>query len=63
MLPDPHRYLRQTPGGLLRIDWAKVTAEAKLDGKDLRCSDATLPAEGIALGYKQLVQSIAAGGT
>jgi hypothetical protein len=27
-----------------------VTAEAKLEGKYLRCSDPTLPAEDIALG-------------
>ncbi|WP_198588640.1 IS1634 family transposase [Geodermatophilus chilensis] len=57
MMPGPHRYLRQTPGGLLRVDKAKIAAEAKLDGKYLlRCSDPTMSAEDIALGYKQLVQ-------
>src|SRR3954451_21702728 len=57
MMPGPHRYLRQTPGGLLRVDKAKIAAEARLDGKYLlRCSDPTMSAEDIALGYKQLVQ-------
>jgi len=51
------RLLRQTPGGLLRIDRAAVRAEAHLDGKFLlRSSDPTLSAEDIALGYKQLLQ-------
>jgi Transposase DDE domain len=57
MMPGPHRYLRQTPGGLLRVDKATIAAEAKLDGKYLlRCSDPTMSAEDIALGYKQLIQ-------
>ncbi|RFU20484.1 IS1634 family transposase [Geodermatophilus marinus] len=56
MMPGPARYLRRTSGGLLRVDKAKVAAEAKLDGKYLlRCSDPTMTAEDIALGYKQLV--------
>jgi transposase len=51
------RFLRQTPGGLLRVDRAAVRAEAHLDGKFLlRSSDPTLSAEDIALGYKQLLQ-------
>jgi transposase len=51
------RFLRQTPGGLLRIDRAAVRAETHLDGKFLlRSSDPTLSAEDIALGYKQLLQ-------
>jgi transposase len=51
------RYLRQTPGGLLRIDRAAIREEAHLDGKFLlRSSDPTLSAEDIALGYKQLLQ-------
>jgi hypothetical protein len=55
--PGLHRYLRVTPGGLLRIDKAAVKGEANLDGKYLlRCSDPHLPAEDIALGYKQLLQ-------
>ena len=55
--PGLARYLRTTPGGLLRTDEAAITAEAKLDGKYLlRCSDPTLSAEDIALGYKQLAE-------
>jgi hypothetical protein len=51
------RFLRETPGGLLRVDRAAVRAEAHLDGKFLlRSSDPTLTAEDIALGYKQLLQ-------
>ena len=53
--PGLNRYLRVTPGGLLRVDAAAVTAEAKLDGKYLlRTSDPHLTAEDVALGYKQL---------
>jgi transposase len=53
----PKRFLRQTPGGLLRVDRAAVRAEQHLDGKLLlRSSDPTLTAEDIALGYKQLLQ-------
>ncbi|TMR02644.1 IS1634 family transposase [Nonomuraea turkmeniaca] len=55
--PALNRYLRVTAGGLLRIDQAKVKAEAKLDGKYLlRSSDPRLSAEDIALGFKQLWQ-------
>jgi transposase len=55
--PGLHRYLRVTPGGLLRIDKAKIKAEANLDGKYLlRCSDPHLPAADIALGYRQLLE-------
>ncbi|WP_449061382.1 IS1634 family transposase [Planomonospora algeriensis] len=51
------RYLRTTPGGLLRVDAAKIKAEANLDGKYLlRCSDPHLSAADIALGYKQLLE-------
>jgi len=51
------RFLRSTPAGLLRVDRAKVAAEANLDGKFLlRTSDPTLSAEDIALGYKQLLE-------
>ena len=54
---ENRRYLRTTPGGLLRIDHARIKAEANLDGKYLlRCSDPHLPAEDIALGYKQLLE-------
>ncbi len=55
--PGLNRYLRVTPGGLLRIDAKKIKAEANLDGKYLlRTSDPHLPAEDIALGYKQLLE-------
>ena len=55
--PGLARYLRVTPSGLLRIDKARVTAEANLDGKYLlRSSDPHLGAEDIALGYKQLLE-------
>jgi hypothetical protein len=51
------RFLRRTPGGLLRVDRAAVRAEENLDGKFLlRTSDPTLTAEDIALGYKQLLE-------
>ena len=56
-MPGLNRFLRTTPGGLLRIDRKKIATEANLDGKDLlRCSEPHLPAEDIALGYKQLLQ-------
>jgi len=50
-------FLRVTASGRLRVDRAAVAREAHLDGKFLlRSSDATLSAEDIALGYKQLLQ-------
>ncbi len=53
--PGLARYPRTTADGLLRVDEGAIKAEEKLDGKYLlRSSDPTLPAEGIALGYKQL---------
>jgi transposase len=56
-LPGPNRFLRTTPKGLLRVDRKKIAAESNLDGKYLlRCSDPTLSAEDIALGYKQLLE-------
>jgi transposase len=56
-LPGPNRFLRTTPKGLLRVDRKKIAAESNLDGKYLlRCSDPHLPAEDIALGYKQLLE-------
>ena len=56
-MPGLHRFLRTTPGGLLRLDRKKIAGEANLDGKYLlRCSDPHLSAEDIALGYKQLLQ-------
>jgi len=55
--PGPNRYLRVTPGGLLRIDAAKVKAEENLDGKYLlRTSDPKMTAADIALGYRQLLE-------
>jgi hypothetical protein len=55
--PGLNRYLRVTPGGLLRTDKAKIKTEENLDGKYLlRCSDPHLSAEDIALGYKQLLE-------
>jgi len=55
--PGLNRYLRVTPGGLLRIDQAAVKTESNLDGKYLlRTSDPHLSAEDIALGYKQLFE-------
>jgi hypothetical protein len=55
--PGLKRYLRTTPGGLLRVDKKAIDAEANLDGKFLlRCSDPKLSAEDIALGYKQLLE-------
>jgi len=55
--PGLNRFLRVTPGGLLRVDAAKITADAKLDGKYLlRTCDPHLSTEDIALGYKQLLE-------
>jgi len=55
--PGLKRYLRTTPGGLLRVDKKAIDAETNLDGKFLlRCSDPKLTAEDIALGYKQLLE-------
>ena len=55
--PGLARFLRTTAGGLLRIDEAAIKAEERLDGKVLlRCSDPTLAAADIALGYKQLAE-------
>jgi transposase len=55
--PGLARFLRVTPGGLLRTDQRAIKAEQGLDGKYLlRSSDPHLSAEDIALGYKQLLQ-------
>jgi hypothetical protein len=55
--PHLKRYLRRTPGGLLRIDQTAIATETNLDGKYLlRTSDPTLSTEDIALGYKQLLE-------
>jgi transposase len=56
--PTLGRWLRQTSGGRLVIDRAKLKAEAKLDGKFLlSTSDPDLSAEDIALGYKNLLEA------
>jgi transposase len=56
-MPALNRFLRITPGGLLRVDKKKITSEVNPDGKYLlRCSDPALTAEDIALGYKQLLE-------
>jgi len=55
--PGLNRYLRVTPGGLLRIDAARAKAGENLDGKYLlRTADPVMTAEDIATGYKQLLQ-------
>ena len=55
--PGLHRFLRVTPGGLLRVDQAAIKTEQRLDGKYLlRSSDPKLSTEDIALGYKQLLE-------
>jgi hypothetical protein len=55
--PGLNRYLRVTPGGLLRIDASRAKAEENLDGKYLlRTSDPKMTAEDIALGYRQLLE-------
>jgi hypothetical protein len=52
------RWVRQTPGGRLVLDRAKLTAEARLDGKYLlSTSDPDLSAEDVALGYKNLLET------
>ena len=56
-MPGLNRFLRVTPGGLLRIDKTKAKTEENLDGKYLlRCADPQLSAEDIAVGYKQLLE-------
>ena len=57
MMPGPNRFLRVTPGGLLRTDRARAKAEENLDGKYLlRSADPAMTAEDIAAGYKQLLE-------
>ena len=57
MMPGLNRFLRITPGGLLRVDKSKAKAEENLDGKYLlRCADPQLSPEDIAVGYKQLLE-------
>ena len=56
-MPGPSRFLRVTPGGLLRTDLGRAKAEENLDGKYLlRSADPQMSAEDIAAGYKQLLE-------
>jgi hypothetical protein len=56
--PTLSRYLRQTTGGRLVLDRARIAAEERLDGKYLlTTSDPSLSAEDVALGYKQLQEA------
>src|SRR3954451_9209048 len=56
--PALGRWLRQTSSGRLMLDTTKIRAEARLDGKYLLVtSDPDLPAEDIALGYKNLLEA------
>jgi transposase len=56
--PTFSRYLRQTKAGRLQLDRAKVSAEAKLDGKYLlETSDPDISAEDAALGYRNLLEA------
>jgi transposase len=56
--PALGRWVRQTPGGRLVVDRAKLKTEAKLDGKFLlSTSDPDLSAEDVALGYKNLLEA------
>jgi Transposase DDE domain len=54
--PGLRRLLRRTKAGLLRIDKAAISREARLDGKWLlRTNDETLTPEDLAAAYKQLI--------
>ena len=56
-MPGLNRFLRVTPGGLLRTDLGKAKAEENLDGKYLlRSADPQMSAEDIAAGYRQLLE-------
>jgi hypothetical protein len=56
-MPGLNRFLRVTPGSLLRTDRARAKAEENLDGKYLlRSADPHMTAEDIAAGYKQLLE-------
>jgi transposase len=51
------RYLKELKSGKLKVDKSKVKRDEKLDGKYLlSTSDKSLPAEDVALGYKQLME-------
>ena len=56
-MPGLNRFLRVTPGGLLRTDLGRAKAEENLDGKYLlRSADPQMSADDIAAGYKQLLE-------
>ena len=56
--PTLGRWLTQQPHGRLKINTAKVKAEARLDGKYLiATSDPHISAEDTALGYKNLLEA------
>jgi transposase len=53
------RYVRQTKGGTLALDKAKIAREEKLDGKYLiSTNDDHISAEDVAMGYKQLHETL-----
>jgi hypothetical protein len=57
-MPGLNRFLRVTPGGLLRTGKAKAKAEENLDGKyPLRSAGPHMSAEDIAAGCKQLLEA------
>ena len=64
-LVDTYQHSRQPSStGNHRNQRHEARAEQRLDGKFLlRTSDPTLTADDVALGYKQLLKSNAAGGT
>jgi hypothetical protein len=56
--PGQRRFLRRTPGGLLRTGKAAIAGEAHLDGKWLlRTNDDTLTPEDLAAACKQLLEA------
>ncbi|HTJ36763.1 MAG TPA: IS1634 family transposase [Dactylosporangium sp.] len=56
--PTLGRWLVQQPNGRLKVNAAKVRAEARLDGKYLiATSDPHISAEDVALGYKNLLEA------
>jgi len=56
--PTLGRWLTQQPNGRLKVNTAKVKAEARLDGKYLiATSDPHISAEDTALGYKNLLEA------
>ncbi len=56
-MPGLNRFLRVTPGGLLRADKPKAKAEENLDRKYLlRCAGPQLSPGDIAVGYGQLLE-------